>query len=59
MMPEPKPRAPFKSGVTDYDALHKRLRELGIDPYGGAKNGVDITPKPQPPKPEIGHYTYY
>ena len=56
-MSEPKPREPFKSGVTDFDALNRRVKELGIRPIVGDQNGVDVTPKPAAPTPtEPGHY---
>jgi hypothetical protein len=55
-MTEKAPR-PFKSGVSDYEALYKRIQELGIStPIG--QNGVDTEPKPAPP-PESGHYPGY
>ena len=51
-----KQREPFRSSVTNFDDLRKRMDELGIRRDIGTKNGVDVT---QPEvKPEAGHYTY-
>lgn len=54
-MTEKAPR-PFKSGVNDYDALYKRIQELGIHSPLVPEKGVDITPQPEPPKSEPGSY---
>lgn len=54
-MTEKAPR-PFKSGVNDYDALYKRIQELGIHSPLVPEKGVDITPQPEPPKAEPGNY---
>lgn len=43
-----KERAPFKSGVTDFDALRTRMDELGILPVVGGKNGVDVSKPTEP-----------
>jgi hypothetical protein len=51
-------REPFRSGVLDHEALYKRIRELGIKPVVGDKNGVDVTPKDIEPTPEPGKYYY-
>lgn len=58
-MSEPKQRAPFKSGVTDFDELYKRVKEMGIRPIVGNENGVDVTPKPAEPVPEADIYKYF
>ena len=57
-MPDPKSRAPFKSGVLDHEELYKRIKELGIrGPL--EEKGVDVTrPDPEPAPSDPGHYTY-
>ena len=50
-MAEPKQRAPFKSGVNDFDELHKRIREMGIRPVYGEKPA-----EPEPPKQHDDYY---
>lgn len=40
-------REPFKSGVTDYVEIRKRMDEIGIKPLG-SEHGVDVTPPEKP-----------
>ena len=52
-MAEPKQRAPFKSGIDDFEELHKRVKELGIRPIGGTE------PPPEQEVPLTQHDDYY
>ena len=56
-----KQRSPFKSGIDDFDELYKRVRELGVRPIVGDKNGVDVTPpvESNAPVQSPGHYPGY
>lgn len=48
---------PFKSGVYDFDELHKRYIEIGQrKPPIGSENGVDVTPKPETPVLPADYY---
>jgi hypothetical protein len=50
----------FKSSVTDFTAIKKRMEELGIfREQPGAKNGVDVVPTEPGSKPEPGKYYQY
>ena len=58
-MTEKAPR-PFKSGVTDYEELYKRIKELGIHSPLKPDVGVDMNPQPVEPQPnDPGHYAYF
>lgn len=47
-------RTPFKSGVTDYEAIRKRREEM-FPPPAGSDQGVNV--EPQPPAP-VDHPCY-
>lgn len=53
-----KERAPFKSGVTDFEAIRRRWVEIGATTLPiGSENGVDVTPRGRlAVRPEPGHY---
>lgn len=59
-MTEKAPR-PFRSSVTNFDDLRKRMDELGIRPIIGIRpvignvNGVDVEPPKEPEKPADGY----
>ena len=52
---------PFKSGVTNYTEIKKRLDEMGIRPVYHSEEivGVDVTPKPAPEPTEDASYPWY
>lgn len=46
-MSEKKERAPFKSGINDFEAIRGRMKEIGVE------HGIDLTKTPtaEEPKP--------
>ena len=57
-MAEQKQREPFRSSVTNFSEIRKRMDELGIKPVVGDKDGVD-TSSQESPQVEPGHYHAY
>lgn len=53
-----KQREPFRSSVTNFSDIRKRMEELGIKPPGVDKAGVD-TSQPEQKPAEPGHYVGY
>jgi hypothetical protein len=56
-----KERAPFKSSVTDYAAIRKRLEEIAQPwmPVQGSEHGVSVEKKPDAPAGGGPYYPSY